>query len=86
MKNTTRFLQWEPEPDVYGYASAIAGPGGCLLAEATVTVPDDEDLQCSYDVIGRDGVSVVATGFADTPEEAMTAAEYAMRRLAIRAL
>ncbi len=86
MKNMTRFLQWEPEPDVCGYACAIAGPDGGLLAEATVTVPDGEDLQCSYDVIDRDGITIADSGFADTPGEAMAAAEYAMRRLYIRAV
>lgn len=78
------FIPWEPEPDILGYASGFA-VGGDLLTEATVTLPDPGPVgPSSYDVLGRDGVTVVEHGLAASPEEAMAAAERGMRRLLIR--
>jgi len=78
----TRRIGWEREPDVHGYAAGIVN-GGKLLTEATVTPRPDGSAV--YDVFGRNGVTVVATGTARTVKAAKKAAEAGMRRAVIRA-
>lgn len=81
-----RRIHWEQEPDVHGYAAAISGPnpGDDLLAEATVTEREDGS-GATYDVLGRDGVTVVETGERETVAAAMKAAERGMMRVVLHA-
>lgn len=80
---TVKWMDWEPEPDVCGYVAAIAAPDGNLLAEAIVT-ESEVDGSATYEVLGRDGLTVLAEGGADTVEAACMWAEHEMRRSIIR--
>lgn len=78
----TRRIKWKREPDVSGYAAGITS-GNDLIAEATVTPRPDRTAV--YDVLGRDGLTIVASGEARTVADAKRAAEDAMRRVVVRA-
>lgn len=77
----TRRIEWEREPDVFGYAAGITS-GDDLIVEATVTPRPDRTAV--YDVLGRDGLTIVASGEARTVAAAKKAAEHEMRRVVMR--
>lgn len=71
-----RFTGWESEPEIHGYAAAIANRKGKVLREAAVTVRSDGSA--AFDIIGQDGRTVLRRGEATTLRAAMAAAKEAM--------
>lgn len=71
------FTGWESEPEVYGYAAAVADKDGNLIREAAVTVRSDGSA--IFDIIGQDGMTILTRGEAATLRAAMQAAKEAMK-------